>query len=159
MAFAVVVGGVWREHWEEGVFGGRVWPLTRSPPVSQQPYLPLYLDRGWGTVGRGVRHLLCRAVMAGAPRALWPCRKDGVAYRPVLTEQASRGHDRTGRALGRAIEVIEDKNRAKEGSAISFRAIQGIYPSLFPLAKMSPQLLELQISEDLRGLKMAQANS
>lgn len=36
---------------------------------------------------RGVRHLLCRVVMAGAavtPKALWPRRKDGVPYRPGL---------------------------------------------------------------------------
>ncbi|PAN31268.1 hypothetical protein PAHAL_5G408200 [Panicum hallii] len=36
---------------------------------------------------RGVRHLLCRVVMAGAavaPKALWPRRKDGVSYRPGL---------------------------------------------------------------------------
>ena len=37
---------------------------------------------------RGVRHLLCRAVMMGgaavAPKALWPRRKDGVSYRPGL---------------------------------------------------------------------------
>ncbi|KAF8724256.1 hypothetical protein HU200_021283 [Digitaria exilis] len=35
----------------------------------------------------GVRHLVCRMVMAGAavaPKALWPRRKDGVAYRPGL---------------------------------------------------------------------------
>ncbi|KAG0537338.1 hypothetical protein BDA96_03G140600 [Sorghum bicolor] len=38
--------------------------------------------------GRGVRHLLCRFLMASAaaaPKALWPRRKDGgVAYRPGL---------------------------------------------------------------------------
>jgi len=37
---------------------------------------------------RGVRHLLCRAVVmtgaAMAPKALWPRRKDGVSYRPGL---------------------------------------------------------------------------
>ncbi|RCV23853.1 hypothetical protein SETIT_5G038100v2 [Setaria italica] len=36
---------------------------------------------------RGVRHLLCRVVMAGAavaPKALWTRRKDGVPYRPGL---------------------------------------------------------------------------
>ncbi|CAD6231868.1 unnamed protein product [Miscanthus lutarioriparius] len=37
--------------------------------------------------GRGVRHLLCRVLMASAaaaPKALWPRRKDGVSYRPGL---------------------------------------------------------------------------
>lgn len=38
--------------------------------------------------GRGIRHLLCRALMASAaaaPKALWPRRKDGgVSYRPGL---------------------------------------------------------------------------
>ena len=65
-------------------------------------------------VGQGIRvsHLLCMAVMAGASvasRALWPSRKDGVAYRPGLAEQASRGH-------GRAIEGIEDRNGMIKGS-------------------------------------------
>jgi hypothetical protein len=52
------------------------------------------------------------AVMAGASaasRALWPCRKDGMAYHPGLLEQASKGHDK-------AIEGIDDKNRIKEGN-------------------------------------------
>jgi len=68
------------------------------------------------------------AVMAGASvasRALWPCRKDGVAYHPGLSKQASRGHYR-------AIEGIEDKNRVKEGSLNFSRPKKGLLFLLGP---------------------------